>query len=65
MDGLQRVRTMHGLRIRLKDVKEREHAGHIVIASLSGSSEAARIVNSGRLYSGQSRNVSLTMLSNV
>jgi hypothetical protein len=51
MDGLERARTMHCLRIRLEDVREREQVGHIAVAGLTGRGEVARRLKAGRLYS--------------
>jgi hypothetical protein len=51
MDGSERSRCMHGIRIRLEDVRERDQVGHIAVSILSGKGESARKLKSGRLYS--------------
>jgi hypothetical protein len=51
MGGLKRSRSMHDIRIRLEDVRERDEVGHIAVLTLTGRGEASRKLKSGRLYS--------------
>ncbi|PVH89609.1 hypothetical protein DL98DRAFT_647344 [Cadophora sp. DSE1049] len=51
MDGLERARYMHGIQIRLEDVREREQVGHIAVATVSGRGDSARKLKIGRIYS--------------
>ena len=51
MDGLERARSMYGVRVRLGDVTEREEVGHIAVATLSGRGGSSRRLKTGRLYS--------------
>jgi hypothetical protein len=51
IDGLERVRSMYGVRVRLEDVTEREEVGHIAVETLSGRGGNSRRLKNGRLYS--------------